>query len=104
MTMSELGPTDPSLAHRCEMNDGTQVAEKKAEAAIEEYVLARQQPRRRSVLHNGTWKHDLDKPTAAHNCSSTRTHTRTHKHIDTRSARERKDILKPNDHEGDGGT
>jgi hypothetical protein len=76
-TMSELGPTDPSLAHRCEMNDGTQVAEKKAEGALEEYVLARQRPRRRSVLHNGTWKHDLDKPTAASAAARARTHVRT---------------------------
>jgi hypothetical protein len=34
-----------------------QVAEKKPEGALEEYVLARQRPRRRSALYNGTWNH-----------------------------------------------
>ena len=53
----ELGPTDPSLAHRCERNDGqvsTQVAGKKAEVALEEHALAQWRPRMRSALYYGS--------------------------------------------------
>jgi len=53
----ELGPTDPSLAHRCERNNGqvsTQVAGKKAEVALEEHALAQWRPRMRSVLYYGS--------------------------------------------------
>jgi hypothetical protein len=73
----ELGPTNPSLLHGCVTGRcfNTRSGEEASRGARMRWRGSG--PRRRSLLHNGTWKHDLDKPTAASAAARARTHVRT---------------------------